>query len=131
VFGPSPPDHPATAALPQHGFARSSRWEYLGKSTSESSAKDGAKADDSSVKMDFGLSHSNLDEVSKKAWPFDFGLIYSVTLSREGLETSILVRNEGTEAWDFQVLFHTYLRIKVCTSLNYNQGAWLTLSLGH
>lgn len=74
----------------------------------------GAKASDDGVKMDFGLSSSNLDESAKSAWPHDFGLIYSVTLSQEGLETSILVRNEGSEPWEFQVLLHTYLRISVC-----------------
>jgi glucose-6-phosphate 1-epimerase len=65
------------------------------------------------VKLDFGLSPSNLSDASKKAWPYSFGLIYSVTLGREGLTTSIVVRNEGEEAWDFQVLMHTYLRVKV------------------
>jgi len=83
----------------------------LGKSTSESEgAKDGG---DSSVKLDFGLSSNNLDEVAKKAWGYDFGLIYSVTLGREGLTTSIVVRNEGESAWEFQVLMHSYLKISV------------------
>ena len=114
VFGTAP-DHTATAKLPQHGFARTSRWEFLGKSTSESSEnKDGG---DSSVKLDFGLSANNLDEGSKKAWPHEFGLIYSVTLGREGLTTSIVVRNEGETAWEFQVLMHSYLRINVRPSL--------------
>lgn len=110
VFGVDP-DHEATAKLPQHGFARTSRWEFLGKSTSESSeSKDGG---DSSVKLDFGLSSSNLSEESKKAWPFSFGLIYSVTLGRDGLATSMVVRNEGESAWDFQILMHSYLRVAV------------------
>lgn len=115
VFGQSS-NHPATAKLPQHGFARTSRWEFLGKSTSESTslAAQGSKAGDGGVKMDFGLSSSNLDAEAKKAWPFDFGLIYSVTLTTEGLETSMMVRNEGTDPWEFQVLMHTYLRVKVC-----------------
>lgn len=112
VFGQSP-DHAATSKLPQHGFARTSRWEFLGKSTSESAAAKGAKAGDSGVKMDFGLSPSNLDDTARKSWPYNFGLIYTVTLSKDGLETSMLVRNEGTEAWEFQVLMHTYLRINV------------------
>jgi glucose-6-phosphate 1-epimerase len=111
VFGTAP-DHAATSKLPQHGFARISRWEFLGKSTSESSSsKDGG---DSSVKLDFGLSPSNLSEESRKAWPYEFGLIYSVTLGREGLTTSIVVRNEGGAAWEFQVLMHSYLRVNVC-----------------
>jgi len=112
VFGTAP-DHAATAKLPQHGFARNSRWEFLGKSTNESSRnKDGG---DSSVKLDFGLSASNLDEAAKKAWPYEFGLIYSVTLGREGLTTSIVVRNEDERAWDFQTLMHTYLKVEVST----------------
>lgn len=65
------------------------------------------------MKMDFGLSPSNLDDTARKSWPYNFGLIYTVTLSKDGLETSMLVRNEGTEAWEFQVLMHTYLRINV------------------
>lgn len=110
VFG-TDPSHTATAKLPQHGFARTSRWEFLGKSTSESSEnKDGG---DSSVKLDFGLSSSNLSEESKKAWGYSFGLIYSVTLGREGLATSMVVRNEGETAWDFQILMHSYLRVAV------------------
>ncbi|TVY45831.1 Glucose-6-phosphate 1-epimerase [Lachnellula subtilissima] len=108
VFGKAP-DHAATAKLPQHGFARTSTWEFLGKSTSESSS---SKDDgDSSVKLDFGLSSNNLSEESKKAWPYEFGLIYSVTLGKDGLRTSMVVRNEGESAWEFQVLMHTYLRI--------------------
>jgi glucose-6-phosphate 1-epimerase len=110
VFGQAP-DHAATSKLPQHGFARTSRWEFLGKSTSESGeTKDGG---DSSVKLDFGLSPNNLTEESRKAWPYEFGLIYSVTLGREGLTTSIVVQNVGEKAWEFQVLMHTYLRINV------------------
>lgn len=110
VFGKAP-DHAATSKLPQHGFARTSRWEFLGKSTSESGeSKDGG---DSSVKLDFGLSPNNLSEESRKAWPFEFGLIYSVTLAKEGLTTTMVVQNVGEKAWEFQVLMHTYLRIKV------------------
>lgn len=110
MFGKSP-DHAATASLPQHGFARVSRWEFLGKSTSESgSTKSGG---DNSVKLDFGLSHNNLSEENKKAWPYEFGLIYSVTLSSNSLTTSILVQNTGDKAWEFQTLQHTYFRVKV------------------
>ncbi|KAG9244065.1 putative glucose-6-phosphate 1-epimerase [Calycina marina] len=114
VFGTAP-DHAATAKLPQHGFARSSRWEFLGKSTSESSGtKDGG---DSSVKLDFGLSPNNLSEEAKKAWPYEFGLIFSVTLGREGLTTSIVVQNVGESVWEFQTLMHTYLKVKDISSI--------------
>lgn len=101
-------------ALPQHGFARNCRWEFLGKSTSESSTVKGQEGGDSSVKLDFGLSASNVPEETRKLWGGEFGLIYSVTLSREGLGTSMVVRNEGSTAWEFQILMHTYLKIQVC-----------------
>jgi glucose-6-phosphate 1-epimerase len=106
VFGPPPPNH-GTSSLPQHGFARTSRWEFLGKSTSE-----GAE-DPPSVKLDFGLYSSNLSGEARKAWPYDFGLVYSVTLGKDSLQTVVNVRNEGSDVFEFQMLLHTYLRVKV------------------
>ncbi|KAF2796197.1 galactose mutarotase-like protein [Melanomma pulvis-pyrius CBS 109.77] len=106
VFGPPPKSGHATSALPQHGFARTSRWEFLGKSTSEDAL------DSSSVKLDFGLYSSGLTEEARKAWPLDFGLVYSVTLSKDSLQTVVNVRNEGETSFEFQFLLHTYLKIK-------------------
>ncbi|KAI0169946.1 galactose mutarotase-like protein [Hypoxylon sp. FL1284] len=105
VFGTAP-DHAATSKLPQHGFARNSRWEFLGKSSSES-----AGPSDASVKLDFGLSSNTLDDAVKAQWPYTFSIIYSVTLTPESLSTSIVVTNNGDQPIDFQVLMHTYLRV--------------------
>lgn len=105
VFG-SAPDHEATSKLPQHGFARNSRWEFLGKSTSEGSS--------SSVKLDFGLSSETLDDATKSRWPYSFGLLYSVTLDRDSLNTTLVVTNDGDAPFECQTLLHTYLKIKVC-----------------
>ena len=107
VFGPPPKSGHPTSTLPQHGFARNQRWEFLGKSTSEDAL------DTSSVKLDFGLYSSNLTPEARKAWPYDFGLVYSVTLSKDGLQTALNVRNEGKESFEFQFLLHTYLKVKV------------------
>lgn len=128
VFGTAP-DHPATSSLPQHGFARTSRWEFLGKSTSESETTSATQGDNS-VKLDFGLSSNNLSEESKKAWPFDFGLIYSVTLSKDSLTTSIVVQNAGEKAWEFQTLLHTYLKVKVCTKNSLHHIRTLIVCMG-
>ncbi|KUI54725.1 Glucose-6-phosphate 1-epimerase [Cytospora mali] len=114
VFGTAP-DHAATSKLPQHGFARTSRWEFLGKSTSES-ANNSASAD-LSVKLDFGLSSSKLDEGIKALWPYEFHLIYSVTLERSSLSTAVVITNKDEKAWDFEVLMHTYLRVKDITQV--------------
>jgi glucose-6-phosphate 1-epimerase len=74
------------------------------------------KGSDDSVKLDFGLYSSALPEALRNQWGYDFGVIYSVSLSREGLRTAVQVRNEGNEAFEFQLLLHTYLRVDVCSS---------------
>ncbi|KAK4549439.1 hypothetical protein LTR36_006436 [Oleoguttula mirabilis] len=107
-FGPPPKDH-ATSALPQHGFARNSTWQYLGKSSSESGKL--ASGGDDAVKLDFGLSSAELSEDAKKAWPYDFGLVYSVTLGKDGLQTMLNVQNKGKESFEFQMLLHTYFKV--------------------
>jgi glucose-6-phosphate 1-epimerase len=94
VFGTAP-DHEATSKLPQHGFARTSKWEFMGSSTSESAGQS-----DASVKLDFGLSTVNLDDEAKKMWPYQFSLIYSVTLTPDNLSTSIVITNQGEEAFE-------------------------------
>jgi len=72
---------------------------------------------DDSIKLDFGLSTSLLPSETKKAWPYDFGLVYSVTLSPGSLETSLHVQNKGDKLFEFQALFHTYLTVKVYSIL--------------
>ncbi|EMC99497.1 hypothetical protein BAUCODRAFT_338824 [Baudoinia panamericana UAMH 10762] len=107
-FGPPPQDH-ATGKLPQHGFARNSTWEYMGENSSESGK--GASGGDDSVTLDFGLSSAQLSAEAKQAWPYEFGLVYSVTLRKDGLQTMLNVRNEGKESFEFQMLLHTYFKI--------------------
>ena len=118
-FGPPPATpHPASA-LPQHGFARSSRWEYLGKTSSESSSapkSSGKGGADNSITLDFGLSDGMLPPEIKKKWNYSFNLTYSVTLDPEGLETTMVVRNTGEGEggkMDFQVLYHGYWAVEV------------------
>ncbi|GIZ39821.1 hypothetical protein CKM354_000319000 [Cercospora kikuchii] len=108
-FGPPPKDH-ATGKLPQHGFARNTRWEYMGKSSAESSVLSKNRGDDS-VKVDFGLSDANLSDEFNKAWPYKFSLVYSVTLGKDGLQTMLHVRNDGTQAFEYQMLLHSYFRV--------------------
>lgn len=70
-----------------------------------------SKGGDDSVKLDFGLSSANLSEAARKAWPMEFGLVYSVTLGKEGLQTMLNVRNQDTKAWEFQMLLHSYFAV--------------------
>jgi len=94
--------------LPQHGFARLSSWEFLG-TTSNSAA---------TVQVDFGLSHHNISKEHQEKWNYPFGLIYSVSLSQTSIETKMLVRNEGVESFNFNILFHTYFRVPDATNVN-------------
>ncbi|KAI1752726.1 galactose mutarotase-like domain-containing protein [Xylaria castorea] len=113
VFGTAP-DHAPTSKLPQHGFARNSKWEFLGKSSSESTS---TSQSDASVKLDFGLSSATLDEKSRQLWPYTFSAIYSVTLTPDGLSTGIVITNDGKEPLECQILLHTYLRINDITKV--------------
>lgn len=54
-----------------------------------------------------------LSKEAQDAWQYGFGLTYSVTLSKEGLETTMNVRNQGKESFEFHVLLHTYLHVQV------------------
>jgi len=117
VFG-APSIMHTTSKLPQHGFARTSRWEYLGKSSTESNNT----TSDDGVKLDFGLSTAMLSKEVRDAWPYGFGLTYSVTLSKEGLETTMNVRNQGDESFEFQVLLHTYLHVQVSVGPNFDRS---------
>lgn len=105
VFGKS--TQGPTAALPQHGFARICKWEVLGR-TDES---------DTSIQLDFGLGPDNLPSEIREQWPYNFGLIYSVCLGKDFLQTKMLVRNGGDKPFDFNVLFHTYLRVPEVTAV--------------
>lgn len=54
-----------------------------------------------------------LSKEFRKAWPYEFGLVYSVTLTKDALETALQVQNEGKQNFEFQVLMHTYLKVEV------------------
>jgi galactose mutarotase-like enzyme len=70
------------------------------------------------VKLDFGLSSSNIPADAKKAWPYEFGLVYTVTLAKDGLQTMLNVRNEGKQSFEFQMLLHTYFTVDVWSSFS-------------
>ncbi|KAG5357996.1 Glucose-6-phosphate 1-epimerase [Yarrowia sp. B02] len=107
VFGKS--SEGPTAALPQHGFARTSTWEYLGQTSEKPVAA-----------IQFGLGPENLSAEAKKQWDYNFTLIYTVTLddANKTLETRMSVENaEQDKPFDFNILFHTYLRVPEIASV--------------
>lgn len=78
-------------------------WEFLGKNTSETEG--GKKGGDEEVKLDFGLSSGMLPEEMREKWPYEFGLVYSVTLGQGTLETGLCVQNKGEKPLSFRPFF--------------------------
>ncbi|KAF9103626.1 hypothetical protein BGX27_010495 [Mortierella sp. AM989] len=99
VFGKGKAPH-VTASLPQHGFARISRWKHINSSE-----------DARTVIAQFGLDHTLISEEHHQMWPFDFSLIYTVKLTADTVETHLKVHNVGEKAFDFNTLLHTYFSI--------------------
>ena len=101
VFGKQKnPDHP-TFKLPQHGFARTSTWEFLGQTT------------ENPVAVQFGLGPENVEPATLGLWgegKYDFSLILTITLGEDFLESQIEVENTGKDDFEFNWLFHTYYR---------------------
>ena len=71
------------------------------------------KEGDDAVSLDFGLSKGLLSDQFQKAWPYEFGLVYTVTLAKDSLETQLQVHNKSDREFEFQILTHSYLRIEV------------------
>lgn len=87
--------------LPQHGFARNSTWEFLGQTTENPPAGQFALSPD----------EANTEIYSKwNEGKNDFRLFLTVLLEEAALKTSIEVQNVGPKPFEFNWLFHSYLR---------------------
>lgn len=99
VFGKK--DSGPTAQLPQHGFARNSTWEFLGQTKEEP------------LSVQFALSPEQVSPDVLALWPGnDFTLILTIALGEDSLKTTIEVENVDDHSWEFNWLFHTYLRVE-------------------
>ncbi|KAG0250370.1 hypothetical protein BG011_008398 [Mortierella polycephala] len=59
----------------------------------------------------FGLDPTMISDEHRKLWPFNFTLVYTVTLTADTLETKLHVQNTGDKAFDFNTLMHTYFLV--------------------
>jgi len=86
--------------LPQHGFARVSKWVHK-----ESTLNRGT-GDVTSV---FTLTHN---EQTLAQWPHKFELKLTIVLKNSSLSQQLSITNKNDEeAFDFTTLLHTYLRV--------------------
>lgn len=92
-FGPGD----GSSKLPQHGFARTAKWEVRRQEQ---------------FKVVLGMDERN------PAWDFPYALEYTIELSslhRGSLHTSLRILNQGLvgqDPFEFQALQHTYLNVK-------------------
>lgn len=96
------PQFAADGPLPLHGFVRTATWRLL----EDQCVADGDSGSASAV---LALTAAELTPETRAAWPGDFTLRLTVSLSARRLETVLHVSNLGTTALPpFQALQHTY-----------------------
>ncbi|KIY52740.1 glucose-6-phosphate 1-epimerase [Fistulina hepatica ATCC 64428] len=90
------PSHPDHMKLGQHGFARNSVWKYDGYTETP----------------DFVTVRLTLESTPAihTLWPKSFHLTYVVELGEHTLSTDLHVKNTSAAPFDFQALFHNYIR---------------------
>ncbi|KAJ3116636.1 hypothetical protein HK098_006527 [Nowakowskiella sp. JEL0407] len=98
-----------SSKLPQHGFARNSKWTFVGltfENANESTAV-------------FSLTPEGVPAELSELWPFGFKLFYTVSLlsSPARLRTSLRVVNTDSKEWEFTALLHTYFKVDDITKV--------------
>ncbi|GAA5980263.1 hypothetical protein JCM10908_001593 [Rhodotorula pacifica] len=101
VFGPPPADNSLYAKLKQHGFARTSVWQFDESQSSDSTEE---------VKAVFTLQPA---EQIRAVWSLPFLLTYTVHLLPYSLRLSLHVQNpsDAIASLPFQALLHAYFRL--------------------
>jgi glucose-6-phosphate 1-epimerase len=92
-FGPNADDK----TLPAHGLVRQREWELVSVAPLEKDAV--------CVTLAF-----KSNEETKKAWGFDFELLYRVVIGKT-LSMSLTVKNTSTKAFNCENALHTYFRV--------------------
>lgn len=91
-------------ALPQHGFARNSRWRV----------RDDARRDAGEARLT--LTERDLDpsrpETERAAWPHAFVAELQVQVGGDALAVTLTVSNAGDEPFEFTVAFHPYFAVR-------------------
>ncbi|GAA5826778.1 hypothetical protein JCM5353_003232 [Sporobolomyces roseus] len=102
IFGPPNKDNELYNKLKQHGFARSSTWQFV-KEESECQGENGCHA---VFKLEPTPSITSL-------FPLPFSLKYLVSLSPSGLSLSLTVSSPSSAIapLPFQALLHSYFRL--------------------
>ncbi|KAI9341903.1 galactose mutarotase-like domain-containing protein [Obelidium mucronatum] len=95
-FGPNP-----KYGLPQHGFARLSKWSWVGTQT----------VNENETSVAFSLDPSGVAPALAGKWPHQFKLVFTVVLTANTLKTSLSAENTGDSEFEFTSLLHSYFAI--------------------
>ncbi|GAA5980216.1 hypothetical protein JCM11641_005509 [Rhodosporidiobolus odoratus] len=104
IFGPAPADNPLYSKLKQHGFARTSVWEFLSQESGQCSGFKGG------VKAVFKLEPN---DIIRSLFTLPFTLLYTVHLLPTSLKLTLTVQNPSSAIapLPFQALLHAYFRL--------------------
>lgn len=79
--------------LPQHGFARTSRWHVV--EVAEDRVRLGLRDDERTLTL----------------WDHGFRAVLDVALTEQTLTLALEVRNASADGWEFTAAFHPYFRV--------------------
>lgn len=100
-FGP----HPSDPTLPQHGFARTARWEFVEAKALVNGDIENAEAAATLIRLQL----SDTEE-SRATWPHAFHLELTATFGRS-LKVELTTRNENAESIEIGGALHSYFRV--------------------
>lgn len=107
IFGPPKGE----STMPQHGFARVNTWKLA--STFDDEAAAGATYTLELADVVNGRGEHNCWSVEQaKVDGTNCKLTYEIRLEPKRLTTTLIVDNTGSDAFDFQCLFHTYFKVE-------------------
>ena len=89
----------------RHGFARVSQWRLVAPEDSQHDVQD---SQDQPCRIEFELTHADLDASFASAWPHAFALRWQITLSAQSIELHFSVENRGSCDFDFASALHSY-----------------------
>lgn len=91
-----------------HGFARTQHWDVVSlKATAGGAAADSTNNGDAHA---CAILQLNSNDETRKLWPHDFKLRYTITLRSTSIAFELSVTNTDSSAWAFTSCLHTYLR---------------------
>jgi glucose-6-phosphate 1-epimerase len=91
------PQFASRGPLAKHGFARTSMWQQVHRSSQAGGAQARLRLLSS--------------EETRAVWPHSFALTLDVTLSPANLTLTLSVENTGREPWPFTAALHTYVQL--------------------